>query len=103
MERACLENHNVHLVIHYDPVVTGDAELNEIRTQVCAILKEIDPRLSVHDFRMVRGKGHSNLIFDIATPHELQKDEHKIRQQLNSRLAATYEETYNTVITFDPE
>ena len=103
MERACLESHNVHLVIHYDPIVTGDEELDEVRDQVCNILETIDPRLSVHDFRMVRGKGHSNLIFDIVTPHELKQKEAQIRQQLNRRLAERYIQTYNTVITFDPE
>ena len=103
MERACLESHNVHLVIHYDPIVTGDEELDEVRDQVCSILETIDPRLSVHDFRMVRGKGHSNLIFDIVTPHELKQKEAQIRQQLNRRLAERYIQTYNTVITFDPE
>ena len=103
MERACLERHNVHLVIHYDPVVTGDPELDELRGRVCGILREIDPRLTVHDFRMVRGTGHSNLIFDVVVPRDMTGKEGELRRKLNSALTAEGQGTYNTVITFDVE
>ena len=103
MERLCLEKHNIHLVIHYDPVVTGDAELEEMRNTVIAILQNIDPRLSIHDFRMVKGSGHSNLIFDIALPQDLTGQEKQIQVQLNNALATLDQGILNTVITFDPE
>ena len=103
MERLCLEKHNIHLVIHYDPVVTGDAELEEMRNTVTAILQNIDPRLSIHDFRMVKGSGHSNLIFDIALPQDLTGQEKQIQVQLNNALATLDQGILNTVITFDPE
>lgn len=103
IERLCLEKHNIHLVIHYDPVVTGDTELEEMRNQVIAILRTIDSRLSIHDFRMVKGTGHSNLIFDIALPQDLTGQEKQIQQQLNNALAALDQGILNTVITFDPE
>ena len=101
LERACLEQHQVHLVIHYDPVVVGDAELETVRCRVCCILQAIDPRLTVHDFRMVKGTGHSNLIFDVALPIQLQGQQMQIKHQLESALAADGQGTYNTVITFD--
>ena len=101
LERACLEQHRVHLVIHYDPVVVGDAELEEIRNQVCQFLQTIDPRLTVHDFRMVKGAGHSNLIFDVTLPMERRGQELQIKHQLESALADQGQGTYNTVITFD--
>ena len=101
LERACLERHKVHLVIHYDPVAVGDAELECIRCRVCSILQEMDDRLTVHDFRMVKGTGHSNLIFDVALPNQLQAQQMQIKHQLESALAADGQGTYNTVITFD--
>ncbi len=103
IERLCLEKHNVHLVIHYDPVVTGDVELEQMRSTVTAILQNIDPRLTIHDFRMVKGSGHSNLIFDIALPQDLSGQEKQIQQQLNNALAALDQGILNTVITFDPD
>lgn len=103
IERACLEKHNVHLVIHYDPVVTGDAELEEMKNAVSALLAARDPRLSLHDFRMVRGTGHTNLIFDVALPHDLRGQERSIKLFLEESLNRRSGCTYYTVITFDPE
>ena len=103
LERKCLQKHNVHLVIHYDPVATGDAELDRLRTLVEDILKEQDTRLSIHDFRMVRGVGHTNLVFDIALPAELSGKEKQIKRQLDEQIAVREPGTYYTVVTFDPE
>ena len=103
MERECLQKHSVHLVIHYDPVVTGDEEMDAMRTQVKAILQGMDERLSIHDFRMVRGAGHTNLIFDVALPQDLEPQKKTIKQALDSQLNACNDTMIYTVITFDPE
>ncbi len=101
LERQCLQE-QVHLVIHYDPIVTGDEALSHLRSTVQALLQEQDGRLSLHDFRMVQGGGHTNLIFDIVLPGDLAKQEKQIKRTLDSRIAQTLEGTYYTVITFDP-
>ena len=101
MERLCYQKHNIHLVIHYDPVVTDDLEMDGLKEEICGILSKIDERLSFHDFRMVRGTGHSNLIFDIAMPHEMAGDKKKVKEIIDSALAENHQSTYNTVITFD--
>ena len=101
MERECYERHGIHLVIHYDPVVTDDPALDRMRTLVSAILKVKDERLSIHDFRMVPGAGHTNLIFDVALPYELAGQEKAIREALEAALNDLDEGTYYTVITFD--
>jgi len=103
MERECLSQHNVHLVIHYDPVAVGDPEQEAMQQWICQVLEGFDSRLSVHDFRMVKGKGHTNLIFDIALPQDLRTREKAIRTELNNALAEKDQGTYRTVITFDPE
>ena len=102
MERECFQSHGIQLVIHYDPVVTDDPELTRLHSLVDEILKTYDSRLSTHDFRMVRGTGHTNLIFDIVLPGDLRKQETAIRQHLNDELAKE-EQTYYTVITFDSD
>ena len=101
LERECLKLHRVHLVLHYDPVVTGDQEQDRIRNVVESILKQEDTRITVHDFRMVRGKGHTNLIFDVALPPERMKDKKNIKKRLDEALNARGETTYYTVVTFD--
>ena len=103
LERRCLQQHKIHLVIHYDPVAIGDESLNEMREQVLCALRQQDPRLTLHDFRMVRGKGHTNLIFDVALPFDLKGQEKRIKKGVDAALADLQQGTYYTVITFDPE
>ena len=100
MERDCLRSHNIHLVIHYDPVVTDDPELNEMRERVTRFFMEKDERMTIHDFRMVRGTGHTNLIFDVAMPANLRGQEKALKKELEARLR-TDDIIYYTVITFD--
>ena len=104
MERLCLEKYNIHLVIHYDPVVVGDPEQDSLRTTIFEVLQTIDTRLNLHDFRMVRGAGHTNLIFDIALPADLTGKEKRIGESIDGALAARGDDMkYYTVITFDAE
>ena len=102
MERECLRSHNIHLVIHYDPVITNDPEINRLRNQCAGYLQQQDPRLTLHDFRMVRGGGHTNLIFDVSLPVELRGREKGFQEGLNRHLNEGSAMTYYTVITFDP-
>ena len=101
MERECLENHNIHLVIHYDPVVTDDPELTSLREATGELLTGLDPRLQLHDFRMVRGGAHTNLIFDVALPGDWLGREAEIRTYLEQALSAREQTRIYTVITFD--
>ena len=102
MERECLRSHNIHLVIHYDPVITNDPEINRLRSRSEELLQLRDGRLSLHDFRMVRGNAHTNLIFDVSIPHDLRGQEKAIQQELNQKLNEGSAMIYHTVITFDP-
>ena len=103
LERRCLKQHKVHLVIHYDPVAVDDPTLNEKKAVVLQALQQQDRRLNIHDFRMVRGKGHTNLIFDVALPFDMKGKEKQIKNGVDTALAELQQGTYYTVITFDPE
>ena len=59
------------MVIHFDPIVTDDSETGEAREFFAAEAKKLDPRLSIHDLRMVPGTTHTNVIFDLVLPREL--------------------------------
>lgn len=100
IERQVLDSHGIHLVIHYDPVVTDDEELNRMRSSVDKVLKSIDPRISIHDFRMVRGDTHTNLIFDMILPYDLDDQRQQIKRQLDAAINLG-DTQYYTVITFD--
>lgn len=102
LERACLQHTGVHLVIHYDPVVIGDAKVDALRDRVLQLLKELDDRLAVHDFRMVENREHTNLIFDVELPDDLIPRKREIKLHLEARLNHGSQMKYYTVITFDP-
>ncbi len=101
MERECLRSHNVHLVIHYDPVVTDDPALTALRDRAAALLKAQDPRLGLHDFRMTQGRQHVNLIFDVSLPTDLQGQEQAIQERMEQGLNQGQAQAYHVNITFD--
>ena len=90
IERDALRELRVHLVIHYDPIVTDDAELNHMRTFVQETIRAIDPELTLHDFRMVRGAQHTNLIFDLAVPFDLSGKTAELKRRIWEKKAEFY-------------
>ncbi|MBE6697642.1 MAG: cation transporter [Ruminococcaceae bacterium] len=86
--------------IHMDPIVTNDERVNALRERTGALIKEIDAGLSMHDFRVVAGPSHTNLIFDIEAPFECKLSEAEIKQAVADRLSG-WEGTFFAVITVD--
>ena len=68
IERDFLKQKNIHLVIHMDPIVVDDAPTNALREQVREVLRGLSPEITMHDFRVVWGKTHSNVLFDVCVP-----------------------------------
>ncbi|HIY10602.1 MAG TPA: cation diffusion facilitator family transporter, partial [Candidatus Anaerofilum excrementigallinarum] len=68
IERRFLEQEGLHVIIHYDPIVTDNNEVGEAREYLAKQVKRLDPRLTIHDLRMVPGETHTNLIFDLVVP-----------------------------------
>ena len=100
LERNIYDELGVRMTIHMDPIDFHDENTNVCRDMMHDILKEIDPLLAMHDFRIVSGPTHTNLIFDILIPYECKKTETEIREAICERLAQK-DVTYYTVITFD--
>ena len=103
LERICLDKYNIHLVIHYDPIMTDNAELSRLRGIVTQFLCQQDSRITIHDFRMVCGNDHTNLIFDMVLPSELMQRRFEIKEKLDRFLAQLDESTYYTVVEYDME
>ena len=103
MERICLEKHNIHLVVHYDPVVTDDEELNALQSLVRKTLQELDGKLTVHDFRMVRRSELNTLFFDVGTPQQWENKTQDIQKAIENALKENFQSVYDVRITFDLE
>lgn len=100
IERQAKRELHVDLVIHYDPVVTDDPEVAAVRTRVLQIMHGLDPRLSLHDFRMVSGSHHVNVIFDMVIPPEDTDTAEQLRRQIEAQLQDG-KKTYHLIVTFD--
>lgn len=102
IERDFLRDENIHLVIHLDPIVTGDERTNLLHAQVAELVKRCYPQTAIHDFRVVWGVTHSNVVFDVAAPFSLTDSDETIRKTLTAEIQKL-DETYRTVITVDRE
>ena len=100
MEREVGRELHVQLVVHYDPLVTDDAELNEMREVVTEAVRALDPQLTLHDFRMVRGPKHTNLIFDLVLPFGSESRQAEIQAAVDRAIRGR-DHKYYAVITFD--
>lgn len=100
IERDFLNDDNIHLVIHLDPVVLDNPQINELHDFMIETIKNIDETLDIHDFRVVLGETHSNLIFDLVIPFDCKLKQDEIQTQINLALA-TRDEKIFTVITFE--
>lgn len=90
----------IDLVIHLDPIITNDEKSNQLKAQVEAIVKDIDKDLSIHDFRVVLGHTHTNIIFDVTVPVTYHVKPTNLAKQIDKEVKKL-DETYYTVITID--
>lgn len=100
-ERELRETLNCVATIHMDPVVTDDKAVNQLRALVAATVKEIDTRLSIHDFRVVEGPTHTNLIFDVLVPYSYAATDEEVVTDINQKISEIPENTYFAVIQID--
>ena len=100
IERTLKEKLSCEATIHMDPVVTDDEAINELKAVVCTLVKDIDERVTIHDFRMVSGPTHTNLIFDVAVPFSIKMTDEQIKEKIG-QLVSEYNSSYFTVITVD--
>ncbi len=100
-EREISRKLHMAICIHMDPIVTNDENVNRVHRQLSEFLTSIDPALSLHDFRMVPGQGHINVIFDCVLPPSYEgRDE--LLKSLNA-YAHSLDERYHLVVQFDTD
>ena len=100
IEREIKKKFHIDMVIHMDPIVVDDEQINRLRLQLSEIAREIDPRFTIHDFRMVEGPTHTNLIFDLVIPHNCKMKKSEIYRRVNE-LVKELGPQYYTVITVE--
>lgn len=99
-ERELQEKLGCAAVIHMDPVAVGDKRTDALRAEASMAAREIDPQMTVHDFRIVTGPTHTNLIFDVVAPQKKELSDEEIKRRLAQSLTRDHPERY-CVITVD--
>lgn len=103
IERDFLQNDHISLVIHFDPIQTGDEAVGSHREWVRELVQGISPELTIHDFRVVEGKTHTNLIFDTVAPHGFALSDAELRSRIQQLVAQGRGDgmRYFAVVTID--
>ena len=89
------------VTIHLDPTRSNDEKVAELKAKTVNVLHRISPELSLHDFRVVPGPTHTNLIFDVVIPFDLKLKEDEITEKLNSAVSEWDDAKYYVVVSFD--
>lgn len=100
IEQQVKKRFGIELVIHMDPVETNNEKVNSLRTEFVKIIKDIDKELTLHDFRVVDGPTHTNLVFDVVIPYGFEMDNRKLKRLINEK-AGEINNRYRCVITVD--
>lgn len=101
LEKKCLDQYGVHMVIHYDHIDGDDHEAQMLKGNIDSYARSIDARLSIHDFRIERENGACNINFDIRMPYELKKEENELTDIISSQLSKLCDCPVNLTINFD--
>lgn len=100
VEQTLREQFRCDAVIHMDPIVTNDQQVLHMRGKMTQLVQVIDRRITVHDFRMVTGPTHTNLIFDVACPFDLKTTDDEVKRQVEE-IVGLLDGNYNAVVTVD--
>ena len=88
LEKLLRKECGCEAVIHMDPIEMNNAETNRLREETRSILAEIDESLTLHDFRVVPGSTHTNLVFDVVVPFEFPMPDEAVRKAISERIHA---------------
>lgn len=100
IENEIGHKYNVLITIHMDPIVTDSEEVNSLKAKTKELLSSFDSSIGFHDFRIVAGPTHTNVLFDIVIPFGLKKSDEEIINYLKEEYAKI-KTTYNLVIKVD--
>ena len=100
IERDFLKDLGIHLVIHLDPVITDNEKINNLKSAVDSLVRDISPEISIHDFRVFFGITHSKLIFDVVVPYGFKYSDDELVEIISGKIREM-DDNYRAVITVD--
>ncbi len=102
IESRINEKFGCETVIHMDPIIVDDDEINTLKHNISQTLKSYNEKIKLHDFRVVKGPTHTNVIFDAVVPFDIKQTDAQIKQSLEKLISENYENTF-AVIKIDKD
>ena len=100
IERDFLNKKGIHLVIHMDPIITDDKRTNDLKIKVKDIICSISPEIGMHDFRVVWGPTHANIVFDVCVRFGFELNDNELTEKITDGIKKL-SSNYFAVITVD--
>ena len=100
VEKELKEQLGCDAVIHMDPIETDNAAITQMRGEVAKLVAEIHEEITIHDFRMVTGPTHTNLIFDAVVPYQLKMTDQEAVAAIQKRISERWS-NYFAVVSID--
>ena len=101
VEKELRDKLGCEATIHMDPIITMDKRIYRLKMTVLEMLNEIDPVITMHDFRVVTGPTHTNLIFDIIVPFKFHIDDETLTERMDTMVKDRVGESYYIAMTID--
>lgn len=99
-EKELKEKLGCDAVIHMDPIEMNNESVTETKQEVARLVKEINEEITIHDFRMVTGSTHTNLIFDAVVPYHVKLSDREVREEIERRVGEKWN-SYFAVVSID--
>lgn len=99
-ELKILNELGVLITIHTDPIANNNEETNALQKEITGIIKDIDPNMTIHDFRIIDGSLRIVIMFDVVVPVGFKKSEKELTEQIQKRVK-TLNPLYHCVVTMD--
>ena len=97
IEQQLQEELDCEAVIHMDPIDVNDKSVKEMREKVEALIKKKEEKLSIHDFRMVKGPTHTNVIFDLVIPLDVKMNETDAKKWVETLVRENFDHVFAVV------
>ena len=94
IERELKEKLHCETVIHMDPIDVGNEKTVEMKEEMVKLVKAIDERLTIHDFRMVTGTTHHNMIFDVVIPADFKLSQEELKDIIQKKVWEKWPDYY---------
>ena len=100
LEKQIGKEMDIALTVHIDPLVFDDPKVNKFRAEAARVVAAVDPHFAMHDFRVVGGKTHSNLVFDVAVPFDCKLSDAEIERRIRDGISLS-DENLDAVVTVE--